>query len=593
MSATTEPLNTTIEASLAEPTLCHAFLRVAAANADHVALSDFGSDATLTYGEWAARARSVAGGLASLGVGHGDRVGLLLGTRLEFHLVDMGVLLLGAVPYSMYTTSPVAQLAPCVANAEPRVLITEPALADKARALQAECPVIEHLVVIDGSERDLAWLEALCPAEFDVEATASRVTGEDLCSLVYTSGTTGAPKGVPYLHRCLMQTMASIHGHVPVSPGGRVISYLPMAHIAERMFGHYAGFVFGCHITSLPEPTQLGAALRTVRPTRFFGVPRIWEKLLAGVHRALGEAIEPEQATVIRAAWERAIERVEAEQAHAVPEPQLPADAAALAPLPGMLGLDAAEWLGVAGAPAGRDTLVALHALGLPVNELYGMSETIIVSTSPPHDVRIGTCGVPLPGVQVRLADDGEILVGGVTVMPGYFRDPERTAEVLLNGWMRSGDIGVIDEDGYLTITDRKKALIINSAGKNMSPAAIEQAIKGGVPLIAQVLAIGDRRPYNVALIVLDRDGLEAFRRAEGIEPAEFTELARDPRVLTAVAAAVEAGNEKLARVEQIKRHAVLDHDWTPGGDELTPTAKLKRKPIEQRYASLIDELYA
>jgi long-chain acyl-CoA synthetase len=311
------------------------------------------------------------------------------------------------------------------------------------------------------------------------------------------------------------------------------------------------------------------------------------------VHRALGEAFEPEQAAALNAAWARAIERVDAEQSGGVAEPESPADAAALAPMPAMLGLDAAEWLGVAGAPAGRDTLVALHALGLPVNELYGMSETIIVSTSPPHDVRIGTCGVPLPGVQVRLADDGEILVGGVTVMPGYFRDRARTAEVLTDGWMRSGDIGTIDADGYLTITDRKKALIINSAGKNMSPAMIEQAIKGGVPLIAQTIVIGDRRAYNVALIVLDRDGLEAFRRARGIALSEFAALARHPGVLAAVAAAVEAGNGKLARVEQIKRHAVLDHDWAPGGDELTPTGKLKRKPIERRYASLIEELYA
>ena len=596
MSAATTPLETKIEASLAEPTLCHAFLRMAGANSDQVALRGFGSERTLTFAGWREHARRVAGGLADLGIGQGDRVGLLLGTRMEFHIVDMGALLLGAVPYSMYTTSPVAQLAPCVDNSAPRVLITEAPLADKARDLQLACPVIEHIVVIDGArpeELDLASLEHLCPESFDVEATAARVTGEDLCSLVYTSGTTGAPKGVPYLHRCVMHTMRSIHAHVPVSPSGRLISYLPMAHIAERVFGHYAGFVFGCQITSLGDPAELGKALREVRPTRFFGVPRIWEKLLAGIHRALGETIEPDRAVTIRAAWDRAIARVEAEQAGEPADPPSNADAEALAGLPAMVGLDAAEWLGVAGAPAGRNTLIALHALGLTVNELYGMSETILVSTSPPGRVKIGTCGVPLPGVEVRLAEDGEILVGGATVMPGYFQDPERTAEALTDGWMHTGDIGVIDDQGYLTITDRKKALIINSAGKNMSPSAIEQAIGGGVPLVAQVVAVGDRRPYNVELIVLDRDGLEAFRAEAGIAESEFGELARHPQVLAAVERAVQAGNEKLARVEQIKRWTVLDHDWLPASEQLTPTAKLKRKAILGLYADVIEELYA
>jgi long-chain acyl-CoA synthetase len=333
-----------------------------------------------------------------------------------------------------------------------------------------------------------------------------------------------------------------------------------------------------------------------VRPTRFFGVPRVWEKLLAGVHRALGERSSESEATALREAWGRSMERVEAEQRGERPPDALEAgrvaDEALLAPLRAMLGLDAAEWLGVAGAPAGRDTLIALHALGLPVNELYGMSETIIVSTSPPDRVKIGTCGVPLPGVEVRIAEDGEILISGVTVMPGYFEDPERTAEVLVDGWMRSGDIGTFDEDGSLRITGRKKELIINSGGKNMSPGLIEQAIKGDSALIGQVVAIGDRRPYNVGLIVLDPDGLEAFRAAQGIAAAPFAQLAAHPRVLAAVDEAVRQGNGKLARVEQIKRHRVLDRVWQPASDELTPTGKLKRAQIAERHAATIEELY-
>jgi len=228
------------------------------------------------------------------------------------------------------------------------------------------------------------------------------------------------------------------------------------------------------------------------------------------------------------------------------------------------------------------------------VNELYGMSETIMTTMSPPDRIRIGTSGLPLPGVQVKLAGDGEVLIGGPTVMPGYFRDPERTREALdKDGWMRSGDIGVIDDDGYLRIIDRKKALIISSSGKNMSPASIEQAIKGGVPLIAQVVVFGDRRPYNVALIVLDRDGLAGLRATAGIREAPFAELAREPRVLAAVEEAVRRGNERLSRFEQIKRHAVLDHEWLPASETLTPTAKLERGQIQARYRDLVESLYA
>jgi len=489
-----------IEEMLDEPTLCSAFLRAAESTPEQVALREFGSDAALTLGEWAARARLVAGGLQALGVGHGDRVALLLSTRLEFHFIDMGAVLLGAVPFSLYVTSPVEQLAPCIDNALPRVLITEAALAETARGLAAACPVIEHVVVIDAArdgELSLEQLEALCPAGFDVRATAARVRPDDLCSLLYTSGTSGPPKGVQYVHRALMVTMASIHERVPVSLAGRTVSYLPMAHIAD--------------------------------------------------------------------------------------------DAQCLAALPRLIGLDCAEWACVAGAPAGRDTIEAFHAIGVRVNELYGKSETIMTAMSPPDRIRIGTSGLPLPGVEIKLASDGEILIGGATVMPGYFRDPERTRQALGDdGWMRSGDIGVIDADGYLRIVDRKKARIISSSGKNMSPATIEQAIKGGVPLIAQVVVFGDGRPYNVALIVLDRDGLAGLCAAEGIPVAPFAELARDARVLAAVDDAVRRGNARLSRFEQITRYEVLDHEWLPASDTLTPTAKLKRAQIGARYGETV-----
>jgi long-chain acyl-CoA synthetase len=587
-----------IDQALAQPNLPMAFLLRASASPERVALRAFGSDRQLTLREWSSRARAVAGGLSSLGIGRGDRVALLLSTRIEFHLADMGALLMGAIPFSLYVTSPVTQFLDIVGNAEPRVLITEAALVGKARELVAAYPEIEHLVVIEddaarAGELSLAALEARCPEDFDATATASAGDADDICTLVYTSGTTGPPKGVQIRHRAVLACLDSIRRRFATTERDRAVCYLPMAHVAERIFGHYAAFVYGYEVTSVPDLGQLGAALHAVRPTRFFGVPRIYEKLLAAVHRAIEES--PDRDRLDRALRSR-IERVRAEQAGG-PIPDAAADAGdreLLRPLAELTGLEAAHFVAVAGAPSSREMLEEATALGIPINEFYGSSEVTIVLCSPPDRIRLGTAGTPLPGARLRLGDDGEILIAGPTVTPGYFRDPDRTAETLQpDGWFHTGDIGELDEDGYLRIVDRKKELIINSFGKNMSPANIEQAVKGGQPFIAQVLAFGDRRPYNVALIVLDRDGLTALVHSLGQEPGDFADMARRPAVARAVADAVDSGNQRLSRVEQIKRFQILGHEWRPGTDELTPTAKLRRRVVEAKYAAEIDALYA
>jgi long-chain acyl-CoA synthetase len=590
-----------VEQLLAEPTLGSAFLRAAELHPERAALREFGaSEHSLSIGEWAQRSSAVAGGLRSLGLSPGDRVALLLTTRLDFHIVDMGVMLGGAVPFSLYATSPVVQLAQCVENARPRVLVTESVLADHARELQAACPVIEQLVVLEDArpeEISLAGLAARCPTGFDPRAEVADVAAGDLCSLLYTSGTSGPPKGVRYVHAALMATMRAIAERFPVSPEGATVSYLPMAHIAERLFSHYASFVFGYTVTALGDMPRLLDALLEVRPTRFFGVPRTWEKLLAAVDVALEPRFGAERAAAIRAALPRAVARVQADQhARGVPrelEATREQDDALLAALAGLVGLDRVEWACIAGAPADRATVEAFHAMGVAVNELYGMSETIMTTMASPDQIRIGWAGPPMPGTRVKLAADGEILISGPTVTPGYFRDPDRTREAIdADGWMHSGDIGELDARGYLRIVDRKKALIINSSGKNMSPATIEQAIRGGASLLGQVVVVGDHRPYNVGLIVLDPDGLAALCRDRAITPAPLAELSRHPEVLASVDAAVAVGNARLSRVEQIKRHAVLDHVWLPAGFALTATAKLKRAQIQERYADLIDGLY-
>jgi long-subunit acyl-CoA synthetase (AMP-forming) len=335
----------------------------------------------------------------------------------------------------------------------------------------------------------------------------------------------------------------------------------------------------------------MSEALRAVRPTSYFGTPRFYEKMLAGLHRFISESPDGKQ---LQEAWDARCARVRAEQAgNPLPAGDDAADLATVRTLAEITGLDQAGSVVVAGAPSTLEVLEQISALGIPINEFYGSSEVIIVTASPPERIKLGTAGTALAGARLRLAADGEILVAGPTVTPGYFRDPERTAEVLdADGWFHTGDIGELDPDGYLRIVDRKKALIINSAGKNMSPANIEQAIKTGEPLLAQVYAFGDRRPYNVALVVLDRDGLSTAARQLGLGDLGFAELTQRQEILDAVDAAVARGNARLSRVEQIKRFRVLDHDWLPGGDELTPTAKLKRREIATKYAEQIDALY-
>jgi long-subunit acyl-CoA synthetase (AMP-forming) len=356
----------------------------------------------------------------------------------------------------------------------------------------------------------------------------------------------------------------------------------------------------GAAVTCCPDPRQVVAYLTEVRPTWFFAVPRIWEKLMAAME--VGFAAEQDEAK--RAAIEWALDvgrrRVAAEQAGEQPSAELAeehrkADELVLSKLRERIGLDLAEAVNVGAAPSPPEVIEFFHALGVPLAELWGMSETCAAGTCNPSErIKIGTVGPAIPGVELKLAEDGEILVRGPMNMLGYRNDAEKTAETIdSEGWLHTGDVGELDEDGYLRIVDRKKELIINSAGKNMSPANIEAKIKAGSPLIGQAVAIGDDRPYVVALIVLDPDAAPAFAAERGIGDGSLEALASQPAVLEEVAAGVERGNEGLARVEQVKKFKLLAADWQPGGVELTPTMKLKRRPIEHRYASEIEALYA
>ena len=448
------------------------------------------------------------------------------------------------------------------------------------------------MVVVDGEAPagtiSLDELEAMGDPDFDFEAAWRAVEPDDVLCLIYTSGTTGPPKGVQLTHANMIAEWQGCDAVHPATPGGRTVSFLPSAHVADRWAQLYGQMVFGICVHCCPDPRQMVAYSIEVRPTVWGGVPRIWEKLKTAMEAAMeGEADEEK-----RAATEWAME-IGRRRVAAYMEGEVPAELQAewdradeqvFSKIRAMLGLAEVEWFVVGAAPTPPEVLEFFLAMGIEICELWGMSETTAVATlNPPGRVRVGTVGPPLPGVEVKLAEDGEVMVRGPLVMKGYRNMPEKTAEALTeDGWLLTGDIGEFDEEGYLKIVDRKKELIINAAGKNMSPANIEAKLKAASPLIAQAVAIGDRRPYNVALITLDPESLAA-RGAE----------AGDPEIVAEIEQAVEAANARLSRVEQIKRYRVLAGEWAPGGEELTPTMKLRRRPIERRYEAEIEALYA
>jgi long-chain acyl-CoA synthetase len=576
-------------AGLDASTVAEAFQLTAQANPERVALRLKDEEFSMTWAEYGDKVRSLAAGLATLGLERGGALGIMLTNRPEFHFFDSAALHLGATPFSVYNTYAPEQIAYQVNDAGARIFVTEKAFLDRVKAVEG----VEHLVVVDATGLDealtIADVEAEGDPEFDFEAAWRAVQPEDVLTLIYTSGTTGPPKGVELTHANLIAAVQGFDQVISFPADGRVVSWLPMAHIAERIASHYLPIMSGFTTTCCPDPRQVVAYLPDVHPTWFFAVPRIWEKLKAALEA--GAAAEQDETKRQATEWalEVGLKKVRLEQAgEEIPEElaqdYAKADELVLSKIRARLGLDQIESVNVGAAPTPREVIEFFHAIGIPLAELWGMSETCgYGACNPPEKIKIGTVGPVSPGAEIKLADDGEVLIRGPVVMPGYRNQPEKTSEAIdEEGWLHTGDIGEFDDDGYLKIVDRKKEIIINAAGKNMSPANIEAKLKAASPLIGQAIAIGDARPYNVALITFDPDVAPGFIEQNGREAAE-AEVQRG----------VDSANEQLARVEQIKKFTILDEDWQPGGDELTPTMKLKRKPIHDKYAAQIEELYA
>jgi len=581
-------------------TVCEAFQKTALIDPDAVAIRTVGDDVSITWREYAARVKSIAAGLSAIGVKRGDTVAFMLTNRPEFALVDCGAMHLGAVAFSVYNTSSPEQLTYLFDNADARTVVTETAFLLVVLASGIE---FEHVIVVDGKPEgatlSLEELEGEGKPDFDFEAAWKAVEPGDILTLIYTSGTTGPPKGVQLTHANLMETCEAAMKVVEVEFGDRITSFLPSAHIADRASAQYFQAMRGVQVTHVADPRAVAAALPDCKPTIWFAVPRVWEKIKMGVEAKMAAETSPVKKALGGWAMGLAAKNGQAKLAGSRLSPidavQFGlADKLVLSKVREALGMGELKWAWSGAAAIAPETLVFFMGLNITVCELWGMSEVSGAGTlNPPGRVKVGTVGPPLPGSEIKLAEDGEILFRGPGNMLGYRKAPEQTADCLdSEGWIHTGDVGTIDADGYLTITDRKKEIIINAAGKNMSPSNIENTLKVTTPLAATITVIGDAKPYNVALVTLDPDAAAAYAEKAGVSPDPAT-LAKDAGLVAAIQAGFDAGNAKLSRVEQVKKFTVLGEYWLPGSEVLTPTLKLRRRPISAKYADAIEDLYS
>lgn len=581
-------------------TLCEAFHRTVASLPEQTALRSAEGHAHYTYAEYRSAVADVAAALYALGVRRHDVVVLMFENRPAFHIVDAAVMHLGAVACSIYNTSPARDVAHIVASSGARIALCEsgfaPRLLEAAPDIEVICtdPGVAGTVFLDDLPRT---------ADFDFDALWRAVEPDDVLTLIYTSGTTGKPKAVELTHRALVAETFLVAEVLEFQSGDRVPSALPMAHAAQRWGTHYAGMALGLEVVCIADLASMGAHLVAIQPDIWGTVPRILEKMVAALRTRLEAEPDAQKRALVASAIDIGQRYAKAQHDARFSGGSIPSALAEqragvepiLAGLRSAIGLGRIRWLMVGAAPTAPHVHEYLSGLGLEIVEVWGMSELSSAATvNAPGAQKAGAVGKPLRGVEVCLADDGEVLVRGQIAMRGYRGDPAATAAAFTeDGFVRTGDLGVLDEQGYLSLIGRKKEIIVNSAGKNISPAKVEAAIKAESPLIGSVMAVGDARPFLTALVVLDPDELTQFGARRGLSSAATELLVDNDLVRAEVAGAIDRANTQLARVEQIKTHTVLPCFWVPDSEELTPTLKLRRHVISQKYGDQIEALYA
>ncbi len=562
----------------------------------------------ITWGQFGEGARRIASFLLEEGISAGDHVAIWANNRAEWHTADAAIFMVRACPVPVYQTLSAEQAQYVLNHSESRVVFVEnEALLARVLEHRDQLSHLRAVVVMEGVENPspdgfvIPWQAALARGQERLVANGpvideriSQISPDDVVTLIYTSGTTGPPKAVMLTHRNIAASADGLAGIVDVGPDDRVLSYLPLAHIAERMVSEFRSYRYGNPTWFLDGLPNLGKRLREVRPTHFFGVPRVWEKMAAQVNKGIDRSPLPQRGL---ARWAIGTGRRVSdlrEQRRAIPaglrRRHLLADRLVLSKLRAALGFDDVRILASGAAPIDPEVLRFFSSIGLEICEVYGQSENTGVTTlNQPGRARVGTVGEVFPGNEVRIADDGEILVRGAVVFPGYLHNREATEEALVDGWLHTGDVGALDAEGYLRITDRKKDLIITAGGKNISPGNLETALSTH-RLVGHALVVGDRRPFMTALITLDPEEAPVIAAQRGW-PVDLERLTRHPAVRDELQTHVDAVNARLSQVEQIKKFAILGHDFTLD-NELTPTMKVKRKVVHEKYADQIEAMY-
>jgi long-chain acyl-CoA synthetase len=594
-----------VDAAAAGRTVPLDFLELVRAHPSSPALHSMRDDGgwnVWTMQDYAEHVAKAAAGLAAAGVVAGERMLLMMRNRPDFHWFDAAAQFLRATPVSIYNSSSPEEILYLAGHAEARVAIVEDAgFLERILKVRSELPALERIYVIERPEGPLPdgvyeAADLLGTDAADLEALAAATDPDDIATLIYTSGTTGPPKGVMISQYNIVYTIEILKRSIHFDDfiGMRVVSYLPMAHIAERAVSHYQSMMLGYSVYCCPDPNQLTTYLKEVHPQLAFGVPRVWEKIYNGVNAAL--AADPDRKAQFDDGVNAAIEiRRSNLDGDFTDEQQATLDfldSVAFSNVRALVGLDAVELAITGAAPIPEPVIEWFNAIGVPLAEIYGMSETTGPMTFSPERPKIGTVGRGCHGMEVQIADDGEVICRGGNVFQGYFKQPDKTAETIVDGWLHSGDIGEIDDEGYIKIVDRKKELIITSGGKNISPANLEAALKT-IPLIGQAAAIGDARKFVSAILVLDPEAAAVWAKSHGKESMSLPELAADPDVLAEVQAGIDEINQQFAQVEQIKKFTLVGEEWMPDSDMLTPTSKLKRRGVNARYADDIEAMYA
>ena len=567
--------------------------------------------APITFAEYGEAVRNCAGGLIARGLAAGDFGSILAGNRPEWHECDLGMINAGIVSCPVYPTNSAPQVHCILDHSDSKVVFAEDeSQRAKIEQIRADLPNLKLCVVLDGAgvsgddDFYVTWQDLLAegerflaaqPGEYDQRSRAAKA--DDLLAVIYTSGTTGPPKGTMLSHRNAVWTLASLHEVLEAGNDDRKLSFLPLSHVAERTSSEYLQLQQGFEIWFAGGIETIGDDLKACRPTIQFVVPRILEKQYDGIMKLL-DSLPDEQRTGALQAIELGKQRARLEQQGQSLPDELEAkwqeaDGALFALARGALGYDALKALISGAAPVSLDLLEFFRAIGVPVSEVYGQTEDHGPTTiNRIENWKLGSVGYAIPGGEVRIAEDGEILYRGPNVCMGYYKNDEATRELIDDeGWLHSGDIGVMDDDGFVTITDRKKDIIITAAGKNIAPQVIEQKLKFS-PWVSQAVVIGDRRKFVSALLTLDQPAVEQFAEQKSIAYDSFADLTRHPDIVGLIEAHVAEVNAELANVEQVKQFRILPEDFSVDNGTITPTMKIKRKPINERYGEMIEDMY-